>query len=124
MRDDRGSAPAEFVMVGLLVTALVLGVVQLALFMHVKNTIQDAASEGARWAALADSSPERGVARTKELITMALGSGYARDVSAERLTWDGRSAVAVTVRATMPVIGLFGVPSALVQTGHAASEVP
>jgi Flp pilus assembly protein TadG len=119
---ERGSAPAEFVMVGVLVVALILGVVQLALFLHVRNTLQDAASEGARWAAMADSTPERGVARTQELIATALGDNYARDVSASHSTWFGHPVVAITVTATVPVLGFLGVPRALIATGHSAIE--
>lgn len=120
--DERGSAPAEFVLVGVLVVGLILGVVQLALFLHVKNTVQDAASEGARWAALADSTPARGVARTQELIETAVGSSLASDVSASTTQWNGHPVVAVTVRATIPLIGFFGLPEALVVTGHSAVE--
>lgn len=110
-------------MVGVLVVALVLGVVQLALFLHVKNTLQDAASEGARWAAMADSTPERGIARTRELIAVALGDGYTHSVVATSSLWNGHPVVAITVRAAVPLIGLIGVPGALETTGHSAIEM-
>jgi Flp pilus assembly protein TadG len=111
------------VLVGVLVVTLLLGAVQLALFMHVKNTLQDAASEGARWAAMADSSLEQGVIRTQELIQIALGEGYAQNVVATQDVWNGHPVVAVTVRATVPLMGLIGVPGALETTGHSAFEV-
>ena len=120
---ERGSAPVEFVLVSVLVVAVVLGVVQLALALHVRNTLQDAASEGARWAALADSNADRGVARTRELITLAVGDQYAQDISVTGTDWLGRPAVAVTVRATLPLVGLFGIPSGLEVTGHSSVEV-
>ena len=47
---------AEFTLVGVLLTVLALAVVQLALALHVRNTLLDAAAEGARYAALAGSS--------------------------------------------------------------------
>ncbi|MDQ2661335.1 MAG: pilus assembly protein, partial [Actinomycetota bacterium] len=50
-RDERGSAVAEFTLVGILLTVLALAVVQLALALHVRNTMLDAAAEGARYAA-------------------------------------------------------------------------
>ncbi len=43
LRDDRGSAPVEFVLVGLLLTFLTLAVLQLALALHIRNTALDAA---------------------------------------------------------------------------------
>ena len=52
LRDEEGSAVAEFSLVGVLLTALLLAVVQLALALHVRNTVLDAAAEGARYAAL------------------------------------------------------------------------
>ncbi|WP_307807351.1 TadE/TadG family type IV pilus assembly protein [Naasia sp. SYSU D00948] len=44
---DDGSAPAEFVMVGAVLVLLVLSVLQLGLALHVRNTVTDAAAEGA-----------------------------------------------------------------------------
>ncbi len=108
-------------MVAALLTALTLGVVQLALALHVRNTIVDAASEGARYGALADNTPADGVARTRELITTALGAGYAVDVSAARATYQAHPAVVVRVAATLPLVGLIG-PSILEVEGHAALE--
>ena len=123
MREERGSAPAEFVLVSVLLMSLVLGVVQLALILHVKNTLQDAASEGARWAAMADSTSSRGIARTQELVTSALGPGYAHNVTASQSVWNGRPAAVISVAATVPLLGLIGVPGALEVSGHSALEV-
>lgn len=121
-RDDEGSAAVEFVLVGVLLTALVLAVVQLALALHVRNTVLDAAAEGARFGALADNVPADGVVRTRELIAEAVGADYAGDVSVATGEWMGHPALTVTVRTTLPVIGLLGVPSGLEVSGHAAIE--
>lgn len=121
--DEEGSAPVEFVMVGVLLVGLTLAIVQFALAVHVRNTVQDAASEGARWAALADSSLEAGVSRTNELIHAALGDGLDADVSAQWQTWAGHPAAVVTVTAPAPVIGLFGLGFTIEVAGHASREV-
>jgi Flp pilus assembly pilin Flp len=122
-RDDRGSAVVEFTLVAMLLTALCLGVVQLALALHVRNTIQDAASEGARIAALAGAVPHEGAERTRELITMALGPGYAVDVTAAHSEVAGYPGTRVRVLAPLPLLGLLGIDSALEVTGHAALEI-
>lgn len=122
VRDERGSAVAEFTLVGVLLTVLALAVVQLALALHVRNTLLDAAAEGARYAALAGSSASDGVARTKDLIGTAISAEYAQDVAAAHSSIGGVPVVAVTVRATLPVIGLLGVERGLEVTGHAAIE--
>ncbi|MUN08701.1 TadE/TadG family type IV pilus assembly protein [Agromyces luteolus] len=122
MADERGSAVAEFSLVGVLLTALLLAVVQLALALHVRNTVLDAAAEGARYAALAGSSPAAGVERTRRLIDAAIAADYAADVSAVTATVGGVPAIAVTVRTALPVIGLLGPERALEVTGHAAVE--
>ncbi|WP_067950310.1 TadE/TadG family type IV pilus assembly protein [Agromyces sp. NDB4Y10] len=122
LRDERGSAVAEFSLVGVLLTALVLAVVQLALALHVRNTVLDAAAEGARYAALAGSSPAAGVERTRALIGAAIAADYAGDVSATTTNVGGATAIAVTVRTTLPVVGLLGPERALEVTGHAPVE--
>lgn len=122
MRDERGSAVAEFTLVGILLTVLALAVIQLALALHVRNTVLDAAAEGARYAALVGSSEGAGVARTRELIGAAISSDYANDVEAGMSTVGGVTMVSVTVRAPLPVVGLLGVDRALEVTGHAALE--
>ncbi|MFC4829936.1 TadE/TadG family type IV pilus assembly protein [Agromyces aurantiacus] len=122
LRDERGSAVAEFSLVGVLLTALLLAVVQLALALHVRNTVLDAAAEGARYAALTGSSPDAGVQRTRELIGSAIAAEFAGEVSAATTSIDGVPAIAVTVRTTLPVVGLLGPKRALEVTGHAALE--
>ena len=122
LRDDDGSAAAEFVMVGALLTIMTLSVLQLGLALHVRNTIVDAAAEGARFGALADNTLDDGVARTIDLITTALGSDYARDVSASYGSYLGHPASIVTVRTPMPLIGLIGIEQGLEVSGHAAVE--
>ena len=121
-RDDRGSAPAEFVMVGALLTVLTLSVLQLGLALHIRNTVLDAASEGARYASLADNTLADGAGRTRDLITTAIGSGYARDVSAVSGEYLGHPSAIVTVRTPLPLIGLVGIDGGLEVSGHAALE--
>jgi Flp pilus assembly protein TadG len=122
MRDDRGSAPAEFVMVAGLLTVLVLSVIQLGLVLLIRNTVLDAAAEGARFGALADNTPADGVARTADLIGSALGPAYAGDISVATVDYLGHPAIEVTVRAPLPLVGLVGVPDGLEVSGHAAIE--
>ncbi len=121
---ERGSAVAEFTLVGALLTLLCLAVVQLALALHIRNTIQDAAAEGARTAALAGATLHDGTERTRQLITMGLGPAYAEQITAGYADVTGLQATEVRVVAPLPLIGLFGIESALEVTGHAALELP
>lgn len=109
-------------MVGAILTVLTVSVLQLALGLHVRNTVLDAASEGARFAALADNTPADGVARCRTLIALAIGDDYARDVTVSSGSWQGHPAVTVTVRTTLPVIGLIGIEGAVEVSGHAVVE--
>ena len=110
-------------MVAALLTVLTLSVIQLALALHIRNTLQDAASEGARYAALADSSLAAGEQRTRDLIGTAIGVGYASDISAGYGDYAGYPATTVTVRSTLPLIGLVGIDGVLEVQGHAAVEM-
>jgi Flp pilus assembly protein TadG len=122
LRDEDGSAVVEFTLVGVLLTILTLAVIQLGLALHVRNTVHDAAAEGARFAALADNAPADGVVRARQLITEAIGADYAGDVRVGTGEWMGHPAVIVTVRTTLPVVGLLGVGGGLEVSGHAAVE--
>ena len=103
---------------------LFVAVVQLALVLHVRNTLVDCAAQGARYAAAAGRDPSDGVARTVELATAELTGAYARDVTATRTRVGGVDVVEVTVRAPMPVVGLLGPGGTLVVRGHAMVEGP
>jgi hypothetical protein len=120
--DERGSAPAELAMIGALLTVLTLSVIQLGLALFIRNTVVDAAAEGARFGALADSSAEDGVARARDLITTALGPDYASDITAATGTYLGHPAIIVTVRTPLPLIGLVGIEDGLEVSGRAAVE--
>jgi Flp pilus assembly protein TadG len=122
MSDERGSAPAEFVLVSLLLVTLVLGVLQVGAILLVRNTALDAAAEGARWAAVAGNTPADGAARAEQVLTTSLGPAYARDVRVRTTSWQGVAATEVAARIPLPVIGLIGPPDGIEVTGHAVLE--
>lgn len=122
LSDDTGSAPVEFVLVGVLLTFLALAVLQLAFALHVRNTVLDAAAEGARFGALADNEPRDAMARTAELIATAVGPDFADDIVVSETAWMGSPAVVVRVRAALPVVGLLGPERAMEVMGHAVLE--
>jgi hypothetical protein len=97
-------------------------VLQLGLALHVRNTALDAAAEGARVAALADSGLGEGERRTRDLLSTALSPGYARQVSSAYRDLAGTRTVEVTVVIPLPVLGLVGVERGLEVRGHAAVE--
>ncbi|WP_308465273.1 TadE family protein [Rathayibacter soli] len=121
-RSDDGSAIAEFVMVVGLLTVLTLSVIQLGLALLIRNTVLDAAAEGARFAALADNSLAEGQTRTRDLIVTALGGGYSRDIRATYGDYRGQQAVTITVRTPLPLIGLVGLDGGMEVSGHASVE--
>jgi Flp pilus assembly protein TadG len=122
LRGDDGDAVVDFVLVGALLTVLTLSVIQLGLALLIRNTVLDAAAEGARYAALADNGLDDGVQRTRDLITSALGADYAGDIAASYEQHLGTSATVITVRTPLPLIGLLGLEQGMEVQGHAAVE--
>ena len=120
--DDRGSAPVEFVLVGTLLTALTLAVLQLAFAVYVRNVVHDAAVEGAYHAALGDTTTEEGADVTREVISRAVGSEYADDVRIGVSGIAPHETVDVRVRTTFPLLGLIGIPLAMEVEAHAPAE--
>lgn len=123
LRSDRGSAPAEFVMVGALLTVLVLSIIQLGITLHLRNIVLDAATQGAQFAALADNDLADGAGRSKEVISVALGPEFADDIDARYGSYLGRRSAIVTVTAPLPLIGLVGIDRGLEVSAHAAVEM-
>jgi Flp pilus assembly protein TadG len=122
--DELGSAVVDFVLVLVVLLPLVLGILQLALVLHVRNTLTAAASEGARHAATADRAPADGAAYTRRQISGALAARFAGAVDASPTRVGGAPAVEVTVRAEVPALGLWGPGVELVARGHATEEAP
>ncbi len=123
-RDCRGAAVVDFVLVLVVLLPLVLGIAQLALVLHVRNTLTSAASEGARYAATADRPLAAGAARTREQISGVLADRFARWVRARSATVSGAPGVEVVVDAEVPALGLWGPAVRLHVTGHAVEEQP
>lgn len=121
-RREEGSAVVDFVLVSVLVVLLFLGVVQLGVALHVRNTLVAAAAEGARYAANADREPDDGAQRARALIEESFGSDLVQDVAAGFEDVAGSRTVVVEVRARLPLVGLLGPDQTLVVRGHAWDE--
>ena len=121
-RADRGSAVVDFVLVLVVLVPLFLGILQVALVLHVRNTLTSAAAEGARYAATVDRPLESGVARTRAQVAGAISARFARDVTATQTVLDGVPVVRVDVVAEVPPLGLWGPGVGLAVSGHAIEE--
>lgn len=123
-RPERGAAVVDFVLVLLVLVPLVLGILQVALVMHVRNTLASAAAEGARYAAAERATSADGVARTRQQIEDAIAGRFADDVTVRRVLVGGVPTIEVVVRAKVPALGLGGPSVDLVVEGHAVQEPP
>ncbi len=123
-RRESGSAVVDFVLVVVVLLPLFLGILQLALVLHVRNTLVSAASEGARYGATADRGLGDAVLKTREQIRTTLSERYARAVTAHQVDQAGAPTLEVRVEATVPALGLGGPGIHLSVTGHAIEEQP
>ena len=121
-RPERGAAVVDFVLIMVLLIPIVLGVIQVGLVMHVRNTLSAAASEGARAAAVIDGDPTLGADRARALIRAAIADKYAEGVTAGFQVVDGMPGTVVRVRTKVPALGLFGPAVSLSVEGHAVRE--
>jgi Flp pilus assembly protein TadG len=119
-RSERGAAVVDVVLVMVVLVPVVLGILQVALVLFVRNTLASAASEGARLAATRDRGPADGAALARAQIDDAVSGRFAQDVSAGQR---GRT-VEVTVHARVPALGIGGPAVELTVTGHAVEEPP
>ena len=120
--DERGAAVVDFVLVLLVLLPLVLGILQLALVLHVRNTLASAASEGARHAAVAGSSGPAGQQKVQDLVDGALSEEFVRSVSVQPTTVGGAPGYVAVVEAEVSVLGIGGAGMLIRVTGHAVAE--
>ncbi|KSU64777.1 MULTISPECIES: TadE family protein [Micrococcaceae] len=107
LTETKGSAVAEFVMISTLLVLIAMTLIQLALVLHVRNTLIDAASNGAHYGALANRSTADAQDRTRLLITESLHAGFAGNVSARSATIGESRVITVSVETQVPLIGLL-----------------
>ncbi len=126
MAGDEGSAVVEFILVGTLLLFLFLGILQVGLILHIRNTLAADAAEGARHAAnlgvpAADGGPyaQALIARTipGRADTVCTGT----DVDGP----GGTPLVQVTCKVAVPLVLVpLGDGVTITVTGHAVKEQP
>ena len=120
---ERGAAVVDFVLVLLVLLPLVVGILQLALVLHVRNTLASAAAEGARHAAVVGSSAPAGRAKVEELVSGALSADFVRSVSVRPAVVGGAPGYEVVVTADVGLLGFGGAGVPVSVSGHAIAEV-
>lgn len=118
-----GAAVVDFVLVSMVLVPLVLGLVQVALVLHVRNTLTAAATEGARYGATVDRGPGHAARRARQRIDEALAARFADGVTARSASVDGVVTIVVRVQARVPALGLWGPGVAIDVEGHAVEEL-
>jgi hypothetical protein len=121
---ERGSAPVEFVMVGVLLVAVALTVLQIAFVAHIRAVAIDSAIAGAAHAALADTADSEGVVRATELVTSGVAASLVRYVSVTSGEVAGKPIASVTIRLGVPIIGPWLLVAETEVTGRAFREAP
>jgi Flp pilus assembly protein TadG len=123
---ERGSAVVDFVMVSILILMLLLAVLQVAVYVHVRNVVTASAQEGARFAANADVDSAIGAARTVEVVARATSVQTAEGLactSAEEVDRSGLTLVVVRCSGTVPsLLAVLGNLLPLEVTGRAVKE--
>src|SRR3954454_24100676 len=101
-RGEGGSAVVDFVLVLVVLVPLFLGILQVGLVLHVRNTLTSAASEGARYAARVDRGLDDGRARARAQVGDALTGNLHSVVRARATTVQGQPGVEVRIAADVP----------------------
>ena len=123
---ERGSAVVDFVLVSLLVVALLLAVLQVAVYVHVRNVVTASAQEGARFAANVDVPSSAGAARTLEVVGRATSARTAQGLtctSGEELDATGLTLVVVRCEGSVPsLLAVLGDLLPIEVTGRSLKE--
>jgi Flp pilus assembly protein TadG len=104
---DRGAAVVEFVLVSIPLLFLLLAVLQVAAYLHVRNVVVASAAEGARYGANADRPSEDGGPHAEQVLARGLSARTAAGVrctASEQPGTGGTVLVAVRCRGTVPTL--------------------
>ncbi|MEI4270554.1 TadE/TadG family type IV pilus assembly protein [Klenkia sp. LSe6-5] len=125
---ERGSAVVDFALVSVLVVVLLLAVLQVAVYVHVRNVVTSSAQDGARFAANADVPTAAGGQRTLEVVARALTPATAAGLtctSADEVDPSGLVLVVVRCEGAVPsLLSGLGDLLPLSVTGRAVEEAP
>jgi Flp pilus assembly protein TadG len=114
------------VLVSVLVMALLLAVLQVAVYVHVRNVVTASAQEGARYAAAADVPSDAGAGRTVEMVARATSVRTAEGLactSGEEADPTGATLVVVQCAGAVPsLLAALGSVLPLHATGRAIKE--
>ncbi|MGK5112766.1 TadE/TadG family type IV pilus assembly protein [Geodermatophilus sp. CPCC 205506] len=116
----------EFVFVSVLVVVLLLAVLQVAVYVHVRNVVTASAQEGARYAANADVPSSAGADHTVAVVARATSPGTAdglRCTAGEETDPSGLALVVVRCSGSVPtLLAGLGDLLPLTVTGRAVKE--
>lgn len=120
---ERGSAPVEFVMTGVLLVTVTLTVLQIAFVAHLKAIAIDSAIAGAARAALADTTRSEGILRTRRLLESSIPADLIRGVAIEDSMLGAQPIVTITVDLGIPAIGPWLPVGTVAVSGRAFREL-
>jgi Flp pilus assembly protein TadG len=116
----------EFCLVAVLLLMLVLGILQVAVYLHVRNVAAASAAEGARYAANADVPAAAGGDRAQTILASGLGQATASHLTCTGGLDEGPGGVTLSAVRCAGAIPVFFVPFGEALTidvsGHSVEE--
>lgn len=101
LRDDRGSSTVEFVIAAAVMVMLLLVIVQVGVYFHLRAVAHTAARHGLDEVRVVDGTPAEAVAATNDFLDQSGTSIENRSVTADRTD------TAATVRVTGTVVTII-----------------
>lgn len=123
---DRGAAVVEFVLVAVPLVLLLLAILQVTVYLHLRNVVVASAAEGAREAAAADRSTSDGGPAAERVLAAGVPGRVAAGITcraAEEAGVGGAVLVAVRCRGGVPaLLAAVGPELPVDATGRAIKE--
>ncbi len=116
----------DFVFVFIMLIMLLMGIMQVAVYLHVRNVLAASAASGARHAASLGASDASAAAEAQRLVAAGLGAGVAdsmRCTAGAATGSAGEEQVVLRCSAHVPVLfGLLGNMPGPTVTAHSIKE--
>jgi Flp pilus assembly protein TadG len=103
---ERGSSTVEFVICAVLMVFMLLAIVQIALYVHLRSVAVTAARHGVDQVRVLDGSTDAGITAANEFLDQAGSSLDARSVTAARSAVVSSVTVSGGIVAVIPLLNL------------------
>ncbi len=123
-RSEEGGAVVDFVLLSVPLLLLAVSTMGIALTSYSRAVLIDAATEGSRFAGLADQDLASGILKARQIVSLTLGPKFPISISGTEFNSGPHRSVEIVIETSLASIGLLSGFEDISVRGGAVVENP